>query len=160
MLKNEKKIHAAFTKRTAPLLSFTALILAWELVVRFSGVNANVLPGPCNVLMSMTELITNGAVFKHTVASLFRVTVGFYLAALSGIPLGIILGRSRTAALLINPVIHFLRPISPLAWIPLAMLWFGIGDQPAVFLIFLSSEIQVSHRIKTFFYFLISMKHV
>jgi NitT/TauT family transport system permease protein len=73
------------------------------------------------------------------VASLYRVTAGFYLAMILGIPLGILLGRLHFARWLINPVIQFLRPISPLAWIPLAMLWFGIGDRPAIFLIFLSS---------------------
>lgn len=91
------------------------------------------------MLNSMVELFLNGSLLKHTVASLFRVTAGFYLATLLGIPLGIILGRIQIAGLFLNPIISFLRPISPLAWIPLAMLWFGIGDQPAVFLIFLSS---------------------
>jgi len=56
-----------------------------------------------------------------------------------GVPLGIVLGRSRLAMDILNPLIQFLRPISPLAWIPLAMLWFGIGDPPAIFLIFLAS---------------------
>jgi NitT/TauT family transport system permease protein len=128
-----------FAEKTAPFFSFTILIIAWELAVRLGGLNTNSLPGPSQVFLSMIELIRNGAIFKHTVASLFRVTAGFYLSALLGIPIGIILGRSQTLALFFNPVIHFLRPISPLAWIPLAMLWFGIGDQPAIFLISLSS---------------------
>jgi len=131
--------HSTLTKSIAPVLSFTVLVLVWELTVRFSGWDTNVLPGPYKVLESMIELITTGSLFKHTVASLFRVTWGFCIAAMLGIPLGIILGRSQIASILLNPIINFLRPISPLAWIPLAMLWFGIGDQPAVFLIFLSS---------------------
>jgi NitT/TauT family transport system permease protein len=87
----------------------------------------------------MGELISKGVLLKHTVASLFRVSLGFYMAASLGIPLGIVLGRWKSGRTVINPVIQFLRPISPLAWIPLSMLWFGIGDRPAVFLIFLSS---------------------
>jgi NitT/TauT family transport system permease protein len=67
------------------------------------------------------------------------VTLGFYLAVLFGLPLGIILGWWKTGQVVMNSLIQFLRPISPLAWIPLAVLWFGIGDKPAVFLIFLSS---------------------
>jgi NitT/TauT family transport system permease protein len=122
-----------------PLLGFIALLLLWEVLARFSGWSRQVFPGPEVVLESMGELLADGTLVKHTVASLFRVTVGFYLAAGLGIPLGIILGRMQTAKALINPLIHFLRPISPLAWIPLAMLWFGIGDPPAIFLIFLSS---------------------
>ncbi len=121
------------------IFSFSILILLWEVVVRFSGWDSNVFPGPFAVMISMGELIGNGSLLKHTVASLFRVTAGFYLATFLGVPLGIFLGRNHIAALLFNPIVNFLRPISPLAWIPLAMLWFGIGDQPAVFLIFLSS---------------------
>lgn len=96
------------------------------------------------MLNSMVELLLNGSLLKHTVASLFRVTAGFYLATLLGIPLGIILGRNKIVTLFLNPIISFLRPISPLAWIPLAMLWFGIGDKPAVFLIFLSSFLPIT----------------
>lgn len=107
--------------------------------MRLTGVSAQVLPGPSTVLDGFVELITNGTLFKHSVASLYRVTVGFYLAAVLGIPIGIILGLSRITSAMVNPLVQFLRPISPLAWIPLAMLWFGIGDKPAIFLIFLSS---------------------
>ncbi|MCI5119604.1 MAG: ABC transporter permease [Candidatus Electrothrix sp. AUS4] len=131
--------HSTLTKSIAPVLSFTVLVLVWELTARFSGWDTSVLPGPYMIFESMLELIADGSLFKHTVASLFRVTLGFYIAAILGIPLGIILGRSQLASILFNPVISFLRPISPLAWIPLAMLWFGIGDQPAIFLIFLAS---------------------
>lgn len=122
-----------------PVITFLTVLLVWELITRFSGWSNQVFPGPLAVLMSMQELIANGELLKHSVASLFRVSVGFFLAVLLGIPLGIILGRLEIAKLLFNPLVQFLRPISPLAWIPLAMLWFGIGDQPAVFLIFLSS---------------------
>ncbi len=121
------------------LLAFSIILLLWELTVRFSGWSEHVFPGPSIVIVSLWELIVDGTLFKHAVASLFRVTAGFYLAMLFGIPLGIFLGRLETARLFLNPIIHFLRPISPLAWIPLSMLWFGIGDKPAVFLIFLSS---------------------
>jgi NitT/TauT family transport system permease protein len=114
-------------------------ILIWDLTARLSGWSVHVFPRPMIVAKSIGELIASGVLFKHTIASLFRVTVGFYLAVIFGIPLGIILGRAKRIHLLIGPIIQLLRPISPLAWIPLAMLWFGIGDPPAIFLIFLSS---------------------
>lgn len=122
-----------------PLATLVCILTLWELVTRFSGWSTNVFPGPIAVLSSMEELIVNGKLLKNTVASLFRVSIGFSLAVILGIPLGIILGRLEIAKLLFNPLVQFLRPISPLAWIPLAMLWFGIGDPPAIFLIFLSS---------------------
>jgi NitT/TauT family transport system permease protein len=121
------------------LISFSLVLLLWGLVAHISEWSDQVFPGPIKVMHSMWELITNGTLFKHSVASLFRVTVGFYLAMILGIPLGIFIGRLETARHLLNPIIEFLRPISPLAWIPLSMLWLGIGDKPAVFLIFLSS---------------------
>ena len=120
-------------------LAFAGLLVTWDLLARFSGWSAQVFPGPIPVFVSMGELIADGTLLKHTVASLFRITVGFYLAVLLGLPLGIFLGRHKTFNALFNPIVQFLKPISPIAWIPLAMLWFGIGDKPAIFLIFLSS---------------------
>jgi NitT/TauT family transport system permease protein len=115
------------------------MLALWELVTRFSGWSNNVFPDPIAVMNSMIELTLNGKLLQNTIASLFRVGIGFSLAVILGIPLGIILGRVEIAKLLFNPLVQFLRPISPLAWIPLAMLWFGIGDPPAIFLIFLAS---------------------
>lgn len=140
-------------------VAFVIILIAWEVLAVCSGWSVQIFPDPITVALSMGELIGNGTLIKHTVASLYRVTVGFYLAVLLGVPLGIILGRVITIRSLFNPVIHFLRPISPLAWIPLAMLWFGIGDLPAIFLIFLSSffpmvvstTIAVSNIHPTFF---------
>ncbi len=122
-----------------PSLAFVLLLAIWDLLARYSGWSRQVFPGPLHVLVSLGELMADCTLLAHTVASLFRVTAGFYLAVILGLPLGILLGRLRTARALLNPIIQFLRPISPLAWIPLSMLWFGIGDKPAVFLIFLSS---------------------
>ncbi|MCP4747946.1 MAG: ABC transporter permease [Desulfobacteraceae bacterium] len=121
------------------LLAFMILIVLWEIIARFSGWSVDIFPDPITVIISLGELIADGTLLRHTVASLFRVTAGFYLAIILGIPLGIFLGRLDSMRYFLNPVIQFLRPISPLAWIPLAMLWFGIGDPPAIFLIFLSS---------------------
>lgn len=129
----------AIHSRLIPLISFAVLLLIWEAGARFSGWSDQVFPGPLAVFKSFWELIESGALIQHSVASLYRVTIGFYIAALLGIPLGILLGRVSMANQVLNPLIQFLRPISPLAWIPLAMLWFGIGDKPAIFLIFLAS---------------------
>ncbi|MBI5572623.1 MAG: ABC transporter permease [Desulfomonile tiedjei] len=122
-----------------PCLLFLALGAAWEILAVFSGWSPAVFPGPRLAAKAAWELIANGTLLKHSVASLFRVTVGFYLAVIFALPLGMILGWWKTGQISANALIQFLRPISPLAWIPLAMLWFGIGDKPAIFLIFLSS---------------------
>ena len=122
-----------------PLAGFLLIIMCWDNTARFGGWSDHVFPGPLTVLQAMGTMITDGTLIRHSVASLFRVTAGFYLAIIFGIPLGIMLGRLQSANLFFNPMVQFLRPISPLAWIPLSMLWFGIGDKPAIFLIFLSS---------------------
>jgi len=121
-----------------PSLAFVFLLIVWELAKRLGGWSAAVFPSPLEAATGMWELIRDGALLKHSVASLFRVTLGFYLAVALGLPMGILLGWWKTGQTVTNALIQFLRPISPLAWIPLAVLWFGIGDKPAVFLIFLS----------------------
>jgi NitT/TauT family transport system permease protein len=133
---NQKSRHLPWL---LPFFAFCLVLAGWDLLSKYSGWSEQVFPGPVMVMISMKELVLNGSLFRHSVASLYRVTVGFYLAIFFGLPLGIFLGRIRSANLLINPLVQFLRPISPLAWIPLSMLWFGIGDRPAIFLIFLSS---------------------
>ena len=125
-------------RQLLPWVSLLIILLLWETAARYSGWNDQVFPSLSRVMRGMGELIISGALIEHSVASLFRITVGFYLAMLLAIPLGILLGRIETLRIMINPVIQFMRPISPLAWIPLAMLWFGIGDKPAIFLIFLA----------------------
>jgi NitT/TauT family transport system permease protein len=122
-----------------PLLAFLMFGAIWELYAKYGGWSSAVFPSPRKAASGMWELIQNGTLLKHSVASLFRVTVGFYLAVICAIPIGIVLGWWKTGQVAFNSIIQFLRPISPLAWIPLAVLWFGIGDKPAIFLIFLSS---------------------
>jgi NitT/TauT family transport system permease protein len=91
------------------------------------------------VLEGIADLGRRGLLAKYIVASLFRVTWGYLLAVATAIPLGLYLGGHRRAEMAVNPAIQILRPISPLAWIPIAILWFGVGDWAAIFLIFLAS---------------------
>jgi NitT/TauT family transport system permease protein len=121
------------------LAAFAVVIVLWQVLVSLGGWSEEVFPGPLAVLVSLVDLLSDGTILKHSVASLFRVTAGYYLAVVLGLPIGMLLGWWKTGQLACNALIQFLRPISPLAWIPLALLWFGIGDRPAVFLIFLSS---------------------
>lgn len=108
-------------------------------MLHFLWSGTGTIPGIEQVGRALFELLNNGILFRFCIASLFRVTVGFYLAVLLAIPLGLFLGRRKSINRWANPLIQFLRPISPLAWIPFAMLWFGIGDKPAIFIIFIAS---------------------
>ncbi|MFH1117313.1 MAG: ABC transporter permease [Pseudomonadota bacterium] len=122
-----------------PLAVFMGLGVVWQCAALLSGWSNVVFPGPVATAVGLWELTANGTLLQHSVASLFRVTLGFYLAVIVGVPLGMLLGWWNTGQVMFGALISFLRPISPLAWIPLALLWFGIGDKPAVFLIFLAS---------------------
>jgi NitT/TauT family transport system permease protein len=125
-----------------PGIFVAVLLVAWHIAVTFQRVP--ILPGPVAVGAALLELGQRGLLLKYVVASLFRVTWGFLGAALLGIPIGLSLGWYRRAELAFNPLLQIFRPISPLAWIPIAILWFGVGDVTAVFLIFLASVLPLT----------------
>jgi NitT/TauT family transport system permease protein len=120
--------------RLRPVAFVLLLLAAWQIAVARHP--DTLLPGPWRVAHGIAELLQHGLLVKYVVASLFRVTWGFLLAAVIAIPLGLTIGWYRRAELAINPLAQIFRPISPLAWIPLAILWFGVGDLAAIFLIF------------------------
>ncbi len=126
-------------RRTDSIISFVVIISIWELTVKFFHVSPFKFPGPGEVGVALYEMGASGELIDHVVASLYRVTWGYYLAVVVAVPFGLLLGSWSGARKVFNPLIQFLRPISPLAWIPVALIWFGIGDRPAIFLIFLSS---------------------
>jgi NitT/TauT family transport system permease protein len=96
-------------------------------------------PTPAQVANGFAELVRNGTLVQHIAASLMRVTLGYLAAVTVAIPLGVLMGWFPSTFYAFNPLIQLLRPISPIAWIPLAILWFGIGNLSPIFLIFLSS---------------------
>ncbi|MGH9784492.1 MAG: ABC transporter permease [Terriglobia bacterium] len=120
-----------------PVCAMAGILCAWHAVVLWSG--TRVFPSPADVLSALAELVEKGLLWGYIGDSLLRVGAGYMSAVAGGIPLGLLLGRYPAAAAAVNPVIQMLRPISPLAWIPLAIVWFGATDLAAVFLIFLAS---------------------
>jgi NitT/TauT family transport system permease protein len=125
-------------KRVWPSLLVIAVIIAawWAMVVVSKSV---VFPTPWQVVTGTLELIRDGSLWAHIGASLFRVGTGFGLAVLVAVPLGLWMGWVKGAYTTLNPLFQMLRPISPIAWIPLAILWFGVGNVSPIFLIFVAS---------------------
>jgi NitT/TauT family transport system permease protein len=123
--------------RLRPYAFILVLLIIWYIAVARQP--THLLPDPIAVLAAFAELARRGLLFKYIVASLFRVTWGFMLAALTAIPFGLAVGWYRRSEMALNPLIQIFRPISPLAWIPISILWFGVGDVAAIFLIFLAS---------------------
>lgn len=130
-------MRARYEPILLPLAVAGMFILIWHFSVTLSG--STIFPKPHQVLTGMVELTRKGVLFKYIVASLFRVSAGFLLALVVGIPLGLLLGWFARAFEAFNPLIQILRPISPIAWIPVAILWFGVSDLAPIFLIFLAS---------------------
>lgn len=120
-----------------PLLVIVLLIAIWWIVVTKS--NSPIFPTPWQVVTGAWELVQDGTLGQHIEASLLRVGIGFGLAFLVAIPLGLWMGWVGGAFRTLNPLFQMLRPISPIAWIPIAILWFGVGDLSPIFLIFISS---------------------
>jgi NitT/TauT family transport system permease protein len=120
-----------------PLAVLLALIALWWGVVLYT--ESVIFPTPQQVVSGTLELVADGTLWEHIGASLFRVGCGFALAALVALPLGLWMGRVDAAYNTLNPVFQILRPISPIAWIPLAILWFGVGNVSPIFLIFIAA---------------------
>jgi len=125
-------------KEMLPALALiAALIAAWWGAV--TATHSVIFPTPWAVVTGTWELIENGTLSRHIGASLLRVGAGFGLAVCVAVPLGLWMGWVAGAYRTLNPIFQILRPISPIAWIPIAILWFGVGDASPIYLIFISS---------------------
>jgi ABC-type nitrate/sulfonate/bicarbonate transport system permease component len=123
------------------LTLLTVLILLWQFAstVWLPSIDphmAVLMPAPTTIARTATAMIASGELFFHLFASLKREAAAFVFAA-TAIPLGIAMGWWRLVYNQVNPIMEILRPIPPLAWIPLSILWFGIGDEQNEFIIFL-----------------------
>jgi NitT/TauT family transport system permease protein len=137
-----------FYRRIERLVVPVALLLGWEAFSRSGVLPAALLPAPSQVLIAAADWIfaTDGNTQTYSgrwifdvAASAGRVFAGFGIATLLGVGIGLAIGWSRTTERLIEPVLQLLRPVPPVSWIPLAIIWFGIANKPAIFLVFLGS---------------------
>lgn len=115
-----------------------AILLVWELVYRLELMPRWAFPSPIQVVVAFYELTMNGVLLKNAAASIGRQLTGVLLAAAFGIPVGLALGASPTARAAFLPLCRLIYPIPGIAWIPLAILWFGVGFTSTVFVIFFS----------------------
>jgi NitT/TauT family transport system permease protein len=115
------------------------MVVAWGLVSWAHLFPTSLFPRPWDVARGVWLEAASGRLLNDTIASLFRVSAGFLLAVALGIPCGLLLGHSARGRQAFLPIVNFFRSLSPLAWIPFAILWLGIGDAPAIFLIFMAA---------------------
>ncbi|MCK1733020.1 ABC transporter permease [Bradyrhizobium sp. 138] len=116
-------------------LSVPAFVGLWELVARSRIVNAVLFPPPSTVAVAVLDWIHSGQFFGDLSASLFRVTAGFAIGATAGIVLGVLTGEFRLVSSLLSPLFHILRPIPPIAFVPIVILWFGLSETGKLFLV-------------------------
>lgn len=118
-----------------PLVSFGALVVVWQAVVSAGLLQELVMPSPWTVAKTFYRFFAGGEFFRHLWASSARVLTGFAIGSLLGAVLGVLVGHFQVFARFVDPVVQALRPVPIAAWLPLAIVWFGIGDKPGIFLI-------------------------
>jgi NitT/TauT family transport system permease protein len=126
-------LAAGLERAVLAIAGICLFLLVWTFAARQLG-KAMLLPDPRAVVEGFVALVEEGTLAADVLASLKRVVVGFLCASVIAVPLAIVMALSRTLGLLIGPIITFLRPIPPIAWIPLSILWFGIGDKSSYFI--------------------------
>lgn len=137
-----EKIKETVISAVCAIISIGAFLLFWWWGTHFTTLS-KLMPDPITVFSALIEYCV-GTVGKyslivHMLNSLRRVLIGFFLGSLAGISLGLLMGRYMLARAIFNPIFRFIRPIPPIAWIPISIIWFGLGEQAKIFLIFLAA---------------------
>ena len=119
------------------------MLLVWQGLASLDLINPFLLPPPSRLIATFWDMLVDGSLIVHAAASLERVVVGFLLAAVAGTLLGVALGWWPAVSEQLMPIVEAVRPIPPIAWTPLAILWFGIGNAPSYFLVFIGAVFPV-----------------
>lgn len=129
----------ALTKysKVLPVFFAVGFVAIWQWCAGFY--QPDQFPAPTDVLKGLKELVETGTLWVDIGVSLLRFSLAYVGAVVTAVPLGLFLGRCQTCRRALDPIIQVLRPISPVAWFPLAVLWFGIGNAPAIFIIYLAT---------------------
>lgn len=121
------------------LLSCAVVLTVWQAACELGWIETNILPPPTTVLTTLGSLMRSGEIFTDAGVSLRRVLVGFSGASILGIAFGTLAAVSRRFRYYVTPLVEVLRPIPPVAFVPISVMWFGIGDRPAYFLVSLGA---------------------
>jgi len=130
-------LRKTFEEKGIELLSLLVVIMIWQFAADVIVQNKLKLPSFYNVMLSFSTVVKSGLIFTDTFTSLTHFSIGIIAAFLIGIPLGISMGWFKRVNKAVDPIIEVLRPIPPLAWIPFAIIWFGLTPQAAGFVVFI-----------------------
>ncbi|NMD69815.1 ABC transporter permease [Bacillus sp. DNRA2] len=120
-------------------LSFIILIAVWHAAIVIGKYDAALFPAPLQVWDGILSIIKDGTLLEHFQVSILRFLAGYISAVVAAIILGLIFGRLPLIWGIIDPIVQVLRPVSPIAWSPFIVLWFGIGNMPAIVIIFIAA---------------------
>jgi len=124
-------------ERIGYIASPLIVIAIWKIVTYLRLFNPVILPSPESIGQAFLSELISGELLKHIQISLFRVFLGFGIGSAMAVSLGLLIGWSEKAKSFVDPLVEIVRPIPPMAWIPLSILWFGIGELPKIFIIIL-----------------------
>ncbi len=130
-------------RRLLPVLTGLILLGIWWGLYAANAFPVGTVPAPDDVARAFVGEIRSGRLLDDAIASLYRVAWGFVLGCWLAIPLGLLIGRGARARAALLPWVNFFRALSPIAWIPFAIIWFGVGDLPATFIIFVATFFQI-----------------
>lgn len=116
-------------------IPFVALVIVWAVVVEMTGVDRRIFPQVTDVARAFADMWSTGELFTHVSASLRRIAIGVLAAVVTAIPFGFALGMSRWTAAFFSPLLRFSVALAGIAWIPLATLWLGSGEQAVIFIV-------------------------
>jgi NitT/TauT family transport system permease protein len=137
--------HAGFPvpRFLFPVLTGLVILAAWWIACLADAFPTGTVPSPDEVAVAFVDELRSWRLVEDVIASLYRVAWGYVTAVVAAVPLGLVIGRSLATRDALMPWINFFRNLSPIAWIPFAIVWFGVGDPPAIFIIFLATFFQI-----------------
>ncbi|MCR5640715.1 MAG: ABC transporter permease [Lachnospiraceae bacterium] len=121
------------------IVSILILLIVWQIAFVFSDYSAALFPSPLMALQALGEMLVSGQLLTSLGTSMYRFVIGYVLSVLCAVMLGLLLGCIPPLYRYVNPLLQVLRPVSPTAWMPFVVLLFGIGDVPAIVIIFIAA---------------------
>lgn len=121
------------------IISLAILIGIWELLFLISDYDSALFPSPFQAFVALAEMFKDGTLFENISTSMYRFAAGYISSVVVAVILGLILGQLPGVFKYVNPCVQLLRPVSPTAWMPFIVLLFGIGDIPAIVIIFIAA---------------------
>lgn len=126
-----------FERYAYPLVTSVIIIIVWKIASGYYP--SDLLPSPLSVILTLKDFLTGGTLPENIGVSLYRFFAGYLTAVATALPLGLLFGHYTRMWFAFDPIVQLLRPISPIAWLPLIVLFFGIGDLPTMVIVFIAA---------------------